>query len=96
MLVLHDPVDGGDHLHHVGGTVRRADLHVDDAGAGSDAVHTGPGTVDDAGEVRAMAVGVEVLEPWHLGVEREVGTVDDLADARDRRDAGVDQCDVDT
>jgi len=55
-------------------------------------------TRDQPGHERAVAVGVEVAQRRALGVEREVGAVHDLArgvEPRDRRDAAVDQRDVD-
>ena len=52
---------------------------------------------DDARHVRAVPVGVDRLGQTVLVVEREVGTVHDLVrQARHRRDAGVEQRDVDT
>ncbi len=68
VAVLHDPVDAGDDLRHVGRTVGRADLDVDDPRVGRDADELGRVTQvagvtagDDPGHVRAVAVRVDRL-----------------------------------
>ena len=97
--VLDDPVDAGDHLGDVGLARCAGDLDVDDPAVRGDAAdHVAVVTGDDAGEVGAVAVGVEPGEIVEAAFVREVGPVDDLAglvEPVDRSDAGVDQGDVD-
>jgi hypothetical protein len=71
------PVDAGDHLGHVHGAVGGPDLHRDDLRAGSDAVELvllgDAPAADDAGQVRAVAVPVQVPLGRVLAVEVRSG-----------------------
>ncbi len=102
--MLDHPVDGGDHLRDIGGPVGRGDLHVEQPGAGRHTQvlgaagrrHRGDAVVasgDDPGQVGAVPVGVEMTKVVGLGLEGEVGAVDDLVRVGEsgyRGDAGVD------
>ena len=99
VLVLDDPVDGGDDLLDVGDAVGSGDLHAHDAAVRCDAADLVAVVAgDDACEVRAVAEGVEVDEVRHPGFSGEVGSVHDLAglvEARNGCDARVDQRHID-
>ena len=109
VAVLHDPIDRGDDLRHVGRAVARCHLDRDDASAGSGAdevvidllilLARRDGSIasrDQTRHVGAVAIGVDVGQVRSLRVEREVGAVDHLqVDARQGGDARVDQRDVD-
>jgi hypothetical protein len=91
IAVLDDPVDRRDHLRDVRSSVGGRNLDAHDAriwghaavgGRGCLRVRGGePGipTGDEAGHERAVAEGVEVGQVGRLGLERQVGPVDDLA-----------------
>ena len=111
VLVLHDPVDGRDHLGHIDAAVGVGNLEGDDAGIGGHppvgrrrggGVRRRDGAVlagDEPGHERAVTVRVELGQVRRLRLHREVGAVDHLAgrvEARNRRDARVDDGDVDT
>ena len=89
--MLDDPVDRRDDLADVHPTVRDADLHRHDPGVrGHPAIgrsrrirvrrrEGGVPAGDEPGHERPVAVGVQVAQVGRLGLEREVGSVDDLA-----------------
>ena len=109
VLVLHDPVDRGEHPRHVGLTDRVGDLDADDlrvrrhaeevgAVARADGIRFAVKPGDDPGHVRAVTERVEVAERAVAALGGEVRTVDDLAggaQAIDRRHAEVDERDAD-
>ncbi len=110
VAMLDDPVDRGDDLADVHPTVGDADLDRHDPGVrGHPAIgrrrrirvrrrEAGVLAGDEPGHERPVAVGVEVAQVGRLGLEREVGSVDDLArrgQALDPADTRVDDRDVD-
>ena len=110
VLVIDDPVDRRDHLRHIDASIGGSDLETDDASIRSDAAILGRRGVrvgllqrrvlagDEAGDERAMTVGVEVRQVRSLRFQREIRAVDDLVGCRqtlDRCDPRVDDRYVD-
>ena len=91
VAVLDDPVDRGDDLRDVNATVGSRDLEAYEARIGCHAavgrcrglvVWGGQGIVpacDEAGHEGAVAIGVQPGQVGRLGLERQIGSVDDLA-----------------
>ncbi len=105
VTVLDHPVDGRDHLGHVGPAVTGGDLHVQQLGLGRDACEQeGRGLLavealvlagDDACQVGAVPEAVDVAGALGLALVGEVGTLHHLVvvggQARHRGDTGVDE-----
>ncbi len=107
--VLNHPVDGSDHLGDVRQPDRVGDSDAHDPRLGCHPEVMGlevrpSGSVDtvvaghDRRQVGAVTVEVQVGQVGESGVERDVGSVDDLGalQTRDRGDARVDESDVDS
>ena len=100
VAVAVDPLERGEHAGEAGLAVGAGDLDADQARARRHAGEAGERVAagDQAGDVRAVAEGVERGEPPVAALVREVGAVDHaagLGEPADRDHAGVDQRDVD-
>ena len=110
VAVLDNPVDSCDHLRDIGSTapIRNLDRHDSCIGCDATEVLVVPGISpppcgnvapgDDTGHVRAVAERIEVTKVVLLGLERQVWAIYQLVgivESFDRRDAGVEDGDID-